>query len=185
MSRQAPSQHQRGTSLRELLIIVLLLLTFIVVATEKIWELRVAAERTAVAVMLGNMRSALGIEVARLAAQGRIADIARHDGGDPMLVMRQPHANYRGRISGADPAGIPGYSWYYDVDQGLLVYRVANDEAFETPLEGPARILFRLRLSYQDSNNDGHYQQGIDTIRGLNIVSLHPYRWLTGEAEEE
>ncbi len=173
----------RAPSLRELLIIIFLLIIFIMVAMEKIWELRVAAERTAVTVMLGNMRSALGIEVARLAAQGRVQEIARHDGGDPMLVMRQPHPNYLGHISNADPAAIPGYNWYYDVDKGLLVYRVANEEAFETPLEGPARILFRLRLSFHDADGDGRYDHGIDAIRGLDVVSLHPYRWRLEEEE--
>jgi general secretion pathway protein G len=155
-----------------------LILVFVWVAAVKIWELRVAAERTHVITMIGKLRSALGLQVAERALEQGIPAVIALQGSNPMDLLQVPPHNYRGELQTADPAAMEGGGWYFDVGAGELVYRVEFEEHFSSPLPGPARIRLALKASYRDLNNNGRFDYGQDRLQNVSLEQLDPYRWI-------
>jgi hypothetical protein len=173
-----PSQ-ENGAYYRFILLVILIAI-FVVVAMQSIWKIRVAAERTHVAWMVGAMQSAIGIETAVRAVKGGLDDIARLDQSNPLELLendKRPFMGaftYLGELDNPDPATIAPRSWYFDTQSRELVYRVAMTDAFYSNLEGPARVRFALRGRYLES---GYKRQ----LRGINLVSLDQYSWIEAE----
>jgi hypothetical protein len=170
--------RQLGASLVETVLLTCLILIFIWIATLKIWELRVAAERTHVISLMGKFRSGLGLEMAERAVEQGIPSVVALQGSNPMELLEVPPANYIGELQGADPAAVEGGRWYFDLDARELVYRVEFDEYFSSSLPGPARIRLAVRVSYDDRNGNGSFDPGQDKLRNVFLQQLEPYRWI-------
>ena len=83
-------RHRRSNALGrkiELVTLALLVMTFIGVATDRLWMLRIAAEETSVTHFEGAIRSALGLTVAQFIAQGRDRDLIALDGMNPVALL--------------------------------------------------------------------------------------------------
>lgn len=81
--------NQSTASYHRLIALVVLIAIFIVVAMERIWEMRVAAERTHVAWMVGALQSAIGIETAVRSVRGGLPEIAKLDQSNPLDLLMQ------------------------------------------------------------------------------------------------
>ncbi len=169
--------RQRGFTLLELVVVVIVISILGLFALDRIWSLRVAAEQAAVSQVVGNIRSALGMEVSRLALAGKLDTVAKLQSTNPMRLLTQTPHNYIGEKNKlpTDQSGI----WYYNKNHHILVYAVQYSEHFETRLPGKARIRFRIKLDYADRNRNGRFDVGTDNIGGLDLVALEPYRWTT------
>jgi general secretion pathway protein G len=178
MVRFFQPHRQLGATLAETVAITCLLLIFIWVAAEKIWELRVVAERTHVVSIVGNLQSALGLEVAERALEQGIPAVVALQGSNPMDLLQPPPANYAGEKQDVDPAAEKGGRWYFDLDARELVYRVEFEENFRSSLAGPARIRLALKVSYRDLNGNGSFDPGQDQMRNVSLQQLDPYRWI-------
>jgi general secretion pathway protein G len=178
MARFSPRHRQLGASLAEMVVMTSLILVFVWVAAVKIWELRVAAERTHVITMIGKLRSALGLQVAERALEQGIPAVIAMQGSNPMDLLQVPPHNYRGELQAADPAAMVGGRWYFDTDARELVYRVNFEENFHSPLPGPARIRLALRVSYRDLNRNGKFDSGQDQLQNVSLQQLDQYHWI-------
>ena len=160
--------------------LVVLIAIFITVAMQSIWKLRVSAERTHVAWMVGAMQSAIGIETARRAVQGGLEEIAGLDGSNPLELLENKKTpfmgtfSYLGELDNPDPAKLAPRSWYFDGKSRELVYRVAMDDAFVSDLGGPARVRYALKGRYQGKGNRRQ-------LSGIGLVSLDQYNWIETE----
>jgi hypothetical protein len=181
MARFSPRHRQLGAGLAEMVVMTCLILVFIWIAAVKIWELRVAAERTHVISMIGKLRSSLGLQVAERALEQGIPAVIALQGGNPMDLLQAPPHNYKGELQAADPAAIEGGRWYFDSDARELVYRVNFEENFHSPLPGPARIRLALRVSYRDLNRNGRFDPGLDQLQNVSLQQLNQYRWIPME----
>ena len=167
---------QESAPYYRLIALVVLMVIFITVAMQSIWKIRVAAERTHVAWMVGTMQSAIGIEVATRAVRGGLDEIAKLHQGNPMALLDNQKTpmmgafSYLGELDNPDPETVAPRSWYFDIQSRELIYRVAMDDAFVSELEGPARVRFALK---------GRYSGG--TLGGIGLVSLGEYRWIETE----
>ncbi len=168
--------HPNGTSYR-LIVLVILIAIFITVAMQSVWKLRVVAERTHVAWMVGAMQSAIGIEAAVRAVKGGLTAIARLDQSNPFDLLDHQKSSlmgslsYLGEIDSPDPATVAPGSWYFDSRTRELIYRVRMDEQFVSNLGEPARIRFALR---------GRYTQigGRKNLAGIGLIELDEYSWI-------
>ena len=176
--------RQFGASSLEITFVVILILIFVWVATLRIWELRISAERSAMEYMVGSLKSALGIQVAISVMRKGLDSVAALDKTNPMKLMDKIPTSYLGELNGPDPAQIAGYQWYYDTQQQMLIYRVENDTFFETALNSPTRARFQVQLGYTDANNNGQFDKGIDSISSLDLVSLEPWHWRKEQQKE-
>lgn len=170
---------QRGASLIELIAVVILVLTFIGTATIKIWELRIAAEKTGIEYTLGTLRSALGIQVVTAITRQGVAALGHYEHTNPMQYLEVLPANYLGAFDGEPDKPVAG-AWYFDRKQAALVYHVrfakylVNDN-----YRHPELIHFQVQLAYQDANNNGKFDPVVDTPRALNLVPLDNYHWVS------
>ncbi|EQD53764.1 hypothetical protein B2A_06265 [mine drainage metagenome] len=166
------SERVRSVSLLELVIVVILVAIFIRVAIDRIWPLRIVAEKTAVVEVRGAIESALGITVAARIARGApLAAIAQLAGSNPIRFLAAPPDNYLGSFAHPGRHRIPGGSWYFNRSRRTLVYVVRFDSHFTSSLPGRKRIRFRVEAVYRGR---GHAP---DDLAGIRLVELNRYVW--------
>ncbi|MFA5529279.1 MAG: hypothetical protein WDA11_01295 [Thiohalomonadaceae bacterium] len=67
------------------------------------------------------------------------------------------------------------YHWYFEPTSGALTYRVGNADELITTLPPPARIRFRVQLTYTDREGNGRFDPASDVITRLDIAPLEAY----------
>lgn len=166
-----------GFSLLELVVVIAIIVLLLVIAVNKLLPLRIDAERTAMENVVGALKSALSIEVAAHVAKGRIPALAALVDSNPMNRLSETPKNYVGELNAPGPDMVEDGQWYFDLHDHTVVYRVSNVEYFKTTLTGPARARFAVRLDYDDMNGNGHFDTGVDAIRGVRLEALEAYSW--------
>jgi prepilin-type N-terminal cleavage/methylation domain-containing protein len=170
---------ERGFSLLELLLVIVIISVLLVVAVERLLALRFEAERAAVQTVIGAMRSALYIEFAGAAARGEIGRMDQAGGGNPMLYLAERPEAYVGEFYGPDPKVFEPGTWYFDLRERALVYVVRFPQQFITPLAGAPRLRLMIEPDYDDLDRNGRFDAGRDAVRGLRLVPLEPFYWKT------
>lgn len=184
LRKNAINQHkQSGFTLLELVVVIIVISILGLFAIDRIWSLRIAAEQAAVNQIIGNIRSALGLEVARLALQGKMSAVAKLDNTNPFPLLAQAPNNYRGVLGDDDHITEAGV-WYFDKKQKALIYNVTYKENFKTTLKGVPRIRHRIKLVYSDQNNNDRYDVQYDSIGGLDLVPIEKFSWDVKPASE-
>ena len=77
-----------------------------------------------------------------------------------------------------DPNRLADGSWYFDRSERTLVYLVRNKAHFSGGATNPPRARFEVKLLYDDKNRNGKHDAGIDSIEGLQLAPVEPYKWL-------
>jgi prepilin-type N-terminal cleavage/methylation domain-containing protein len=170
---------ERGFSLLELLIVIVIISVLLVVAIDRLLMLRFEAERATVQTVLGALRSALYIEFAAAAAKGEIKRMDTARGSNPMLHLAEKPEGYAGEFYGPDPKVFEPGTWYFDLRDRTLVYVVRFPQQFVTPLAGPPRLRVVVEPDYDDADRNGRFDPGRDPVRGLKLVPLEPFFWKT------
>jgi len=168
---------ERGFSLLELLVVIVIVSVLVVVAIERLLRLRFEAERVSVQSTIAAMKSGLYVEFAAAAAGGQGARIDAARGSNPVLRLAEKPDTYAGEFFGADPALFQPGAWYFDTRDRALVYVVRFPEQFSTPLPGPPRLRLAVEPDYDDLDRNGRFDPGRDPVRGLKLLALEPYHW--------
>jgi prepilin-type N-terminal cleavage/methylation domain-containing protein len=178
-------RSERGLSLVELLIVIVIISVLLVVAIDRLLALRFEAERATVQSVIGALRSALYIEFAAAAARGQMQrmDVAR--GSNPMLRLAEKPDGYAGEFFGAEPQLFEPGTWYFDTRDRALVYVVRFPQQFVTPLNGPPRLRLAVEPDYDDVDRNGRFDPGRDPVRGLKLVALEPFYWRTERGKQK
>jgi general secretion pathway protein G len=157
----------------------------ITVAGSRLWGLQVDAERVAMEQVLGNLRSALGIDVATYLVAGDLAGMQTLEGSNPMDRLAEVPSNYLGTVNGTSLADTAGGAWYFDARSRALVYRVRNADYFRGGAGTPAQARFAVQLVYEDRSPSRASGSGHREIVGARFVALEPYVWLQPDQEPE
>jgi prepilin-type N-terminal cleavage/methylation domain-containing protein len=168
---------ERGFSLLELLIVVVIISVLLVVAIDRLLRLRFEAERVTVQSVIAALRSGLYIEFAAAAAGGQQARIEAARGSNPMARLAEKPEGYAGEFFGPDPRLFAPGTWYFDTRDRALVYVVRFPEQFTTPLGGPPRLRLAVEPDFDDLDRNGRFDPGRDPVRGLRLAALEPYYW--------
>lgn len=141
------------------------------------FAIRAAAEQSAVKQLVGTIKSALGLEVARLALAGNMNGVAKLDKTNPLNLLSQKPNNY---IDKKDSSKIISDSgvWYFDKKQKHLIYNVNYSENFSTNLIGIPRIRYQIKLIYNDRNKNKRFDIGYDSIAGLDLLPIEKFSWI-------
>ena len=134
---------------------------------DRLLPMRGDAEAANVATIAGALRSALGLEVADRLVRGDLDTVAELDGANPMRFLAEQPENYLGEVNGVDPANLPPGNWYFDDASDELVYLVRYTDYFRTELPGPARMVFRVRLVYNER----------DGLAGVRLERVNAFVW--------
>ncbi|MFK5926751.1 MAG: type II secretion system protein [Desulfuromusa sp.] len=166
---------QRGFTFFELVVVISIISVLAVVALNYYYKLLVDVERTSMEHDLGVMRSAISLQVASYYVAGNMAGLKGLADSNPMDLLVEKPNNYLGVISHYKLEDIEKGSWFYDSHAQLLIYMVRNQIYFETALQEPARIQFKISPVYSDKKQRGKVTK---YISGLTLKELEPYRWL-------
>jgi len=169
-------KNQKGFTLLELVVVIIVISILGLFAIDRILSIRIAAEQAAVKQVVGNIKSALGLEVARLALEGKMTAVAKLEKTNPMRLLSQAPGNYLGEKDDDPQTKQPG-SWYFDKKQKALIYNITYPENFTTALKGVPRIRYHIKLVYNDRNNNNRFDPYKDSIAGLNLIPLEKYSW--------
>lgn len=172
---------ERGFSVLELLIVIVIISVLVVVAIDRLLGLRYEAERVMVQSVIAAMKSGLYVEFAAAAAGGQSKRIDGAQGSNPMLRLSEKPESYAGEFYGADPALFTPGTWYFDTRDRAIVYVVRFPEQFVTPLAGPPRVRLAVQPDYDDLDRNGRFDPGRDPVRGLKLVPLESFYWKGGK----
>jgi prepilin-type N-terminal cleavage/methylation domain-containing protein len=180
MQPNAPSQikTQRGFTLIELVVVLVVLSLLAAVAVPKFIEVTKQAEASAVRGVLGNLRSALSLRMAQGLINGEeLAQWSASGTGsvsdDPLypmqdLLIDRPE-QYLGVIPNSDNRG----AWYDDANTHEVVYVLKNDDIVDNPnAESPEKLRYRI----ERVNADGEISNTGETA-GLILVPKFNYDW--------
>ncbi len=170
------NQH-KGFTLLEMVIVIVLIGFLGLIILDRVWKFRIYAEEAAVTSIVGNIRSALGLEFANLAVHGKIKNIANLKNTNPMKLLAQTPNNYLGEIKNISQSKDKGV-WYFNKHDNTLNYIVNYTKNFKSNIKGPLRTRHQLKMVYTDNNKNNRYDKNIDNINGLDLVALEPYRWV-------
>jgi hypothetical protein len=135
------------------------------------------AERVAFDQLRAQIQSALLLEAAERITRGESSTLVELAARNPMELLLTPPGNYVGSFSRSRPARDQRRVWYFDASQGLLVYRPGRRADFRA-LDGPEdRIELAVRFIFEDRNQDGAYQPGVDEFAGLRLAAVAAYEW--------
>ena len=173
---------QNGFSLLELVIVIILISLLVVIAIDRLLILSVEAERVSVAKIAGELRSAMGIQVAKTIVEDKnLQNIGKLHKSNPMDMLAETPGTYIGAFETPQLQAIKGGSWFFDQGNGELVYVVINDGYLKTDLAGRKRIRFQIQLLYEDKNGNKKFDAGVDSAHGMRLKELDKYEWLLEE----
>ena len=176
MRARAINIPQRGFTLLELALVVSFIAILVVIAIDRMWALRAEAEKASTMQVLGSLRSALGLQIAKRMVDGGIRSIVVLEGTNPMSMLSVKPARYIGEvIQEAQSLAQPG-DWYFVTTTGHLVYRVQFPEEFHGAIDGPPRLRFKLQLQFDDNNGNGVHDVD-EAVYGLDLKAVDPFTW--------
>ncbi len=168
------SQH--GFTLLELVVVIIIISILGLVAVNRSAQWGEIAERAGLQTVVGTIRTALGLETARLAIHHHLDRLPNLVDTNPMDLLAQTPDNYTGTVEREARAGPEG-SWYFVNSSHLLVYHLKRTDGFSSQLTGAPRVRFRIKLIYTDNNHNGRFDRGIDDIGGLDLVPAEAFSW--------
>lgn len=175
----APAARDRsGFTLFELIIVIVLVGLLFLVAAWRLLPLRGDAEAAHVASTIGTLRSALGLEVSERIVEDSLESAAALARSNPMALLASAPGNYAGEVTSAESPAISPGDWYFEVDSGQLRYRVRFPRYLaDRPVAEPVELAWMVRLRYLDHNDNGQYDPGTDSLRGIALEALDNPQW--------
>lgn len=170
------NHSKNGFTLLEMVVVIVLIGFLALIVLNRVWTYRVYAEEAAVTATIGNIRSALGLEVAKLVVRGQAKNIPNLENTNPMQLLAQVPHNYLGELDHNQAIEKTGV-WYFDKSERTLNYIVNFTENFKSNVKGIPRTRHKLIFVYTDRNNNKRFDKYIDDVNGLDLVALEPYQW--------
>ena len=166
--------RQRGFTLLELIVVIAVVIILASVVLPKFVRLMQQAEVSAVQGIIGQMRSALSLQMSRGLYRGDDLAAWAYDGSRPLYPMHDllldPPENYLGVLSASDRRGC----WYDDKNSHELVYVLRHDELVQGVSKTPATLRWQIRVIR------GPLAAGEqDTLIGLVLEPSSAARWAT------
>jgi prepilin-type N-terminal cleavage/methylation domain-containing protein len=167
--------RQRGFSMLELLVVIIIISLLLAVAIDRLLKVQVVAERAAMETIIGHLQSAISLTIGEHVAQDRIPELQRFIDSNPMALLADTPVNYLGSFP-ARPTKVETASWWFDEGAQTLVYQTGNPEYFVVENGEKGHAKFKIRPVYDDINTNGRFDRG-DKLVGLKLTPLYPYRW--------
>ena len=173
--RRRPGRLSAGFTLFELVIAIVLVAVFGGILLGRFHTYQEMAEKAAMEQTAGAVRSALAIQAAGLLARGKVDELHKLAGLNPMVLLTDAQKNYIGEFYDVTSGDITRGSWYYDLKRRELVYVVRNGMHFEPDENGNKVVRFKVGLVY----NDWQKASNAETLEvaGIVLKEVRPYSW--------
>lgn len=188
-----PISRAGGFSLFELVVFIICVAIIYAYAANRFAEFPAAAERANFTAVLTQMQSGVNLEFLLGRASGT-KGMEAFEGVNPMDLLLEPPSNYLGSFSGVDETTLPRRSWYFNSQDGELVYLVEASDNVYFVTNGSriptGRLSFRLdtRYRYEDTRTglpvevlggeSAIPEQYLDReVAGLVLSPVRGYEW--------
>ena len=162
--------HERGFTLLEIVVVIVLIGTLLVVALTRLLNYVEEAERVAVLTLESRLRSALLLETAKRVLDEDDGGVAALAGSNPMRLMLEAPYNYAGELEPDEQHLVGPRRWFFDLAGHQLVYRRGG--RLHPP--GQQDIRYRVRLAYEDRDGDGAFAAARDDLVGVRLHRMAP-----------
>lgn len=187
--------HSGGFSLFELVVFIISVAIIYAYAANRFAEFPGQAERANFMAVTTQLQSGVNLEMILAVGAGRIGNLERFEGVNPMDLMLESPTNYLGVYSPAQAAELPRRSWYFDPTSEELVYLINDVGGAYLIVNGISyptdEIRFKLVADYSEvdrrsglpvhiAERDGTEVPEEDIKRRLNGMVLRPstpYQW--------
>ena len=164
-------RNKKGFTTFELVVVVAVVAILALVALPKFYHLTQRAEALNVQGMIGQMRGALSMQMARGLYRGDNLAAWAYNGSKPLYPMRdlllKPPKSYLGVLTGSNKRG----HWYDDKNSHELVYVVRNSEIVSGISGEPKKLRWRIEVAYENHTAK-------KTLLGLLLQPSTPHQWL-------
>ncbi len=178
LSVKTSTKYCSGFSLLEIIVVVIIVSILFTFALSHLFKWRITAERSSFKKLTSEMSGALKLEVSSHYAKGRLQDIVKLLGSNPLNYAIEKPQHYIGEKTTPNLTELNPGDWVYDTSKKILIYRVRYPEHFSTKLPGIKRIELKISLLYTDIDKNSKFNLGVDAIEGLRLVSTEPYAWV-------
>jgi len=144
------------------------------VLLERLQYVQEYAEKTAMELVIEELRSQLRIKVAERLVDGRLADIPALADEDPFTWLDRPPANYLGEVD-REPAEEPRGRWYFNRGSREVVYTANNRRFFSPSVYRDFTV--RLRLMRISADPRAEAAAGRRQPEWVALVVVNDYRW--------
>jgi len=169
---------KRELSRIELALAITLMAVFVAMFLDKANGVLARVEQSAVTTRISQLQTVLSVKLFEHIVRSDLEEFLVLEGSNPMRLVAEPPEDYAGELDAPDLRAMRPGTWYFDPSSKHLVYRVRYDEFLNSPLRGPGRIRFTVRLSYTDANGSGRFEHGVDTLHGIKLAPREPFTWL-------
>lgn len=172
-----PQARQRGFSLLELVVVIILVAILFLAAFDRLLPIRGDAEAAHVATVIGGLRSAIGLEAAARVTRDGLSALAGLEGINPVTLLQDWPDTYIGETANVDRTEIGPGTWYFDSSSEALVYQVRFPQYMKSESERPTELRWRVTLQYEDVDGSGRYEPESDRPQGLRLEPLDAHEW--------
>jgi general secretion pathway protein G len=163
----------QGFSLIEFLVVVVVVSIVSAILLDRVKFYQQQAEKTTMEATASAIQAALHMRMAGYLASGRNLEIARLVNENPIDWLARKPDNYAGAFDGLGASDVPEGSWYFDLTDRTLVYRVRYGRAFVPDRDGKKEVRYRASVEYgQLGDTPG--------LTGLKVLEFRPtraYHW--------
>lgn len=144
LSERFVSAKQRGASLLEFAIVVIVLGILIGLLLQRLWYYQGEAEQAALKMTVANIRSALEIKAAQAKLPGSSVDLTLLAEDNPLHWLKDKPANYVGELYSPTAEDIGKGNWCFDRTDKSLIYLLNFSNSFE---DSQVKLLkFKVKL---------------------------------------
>ena len=155
-----------GAILFRLSIMIILIAIMMVVFFRYLDETEKVLELSSIQQTKRIIDSSLAVVFATYATGGRLNELNDIDGGNPFIFLREFEIRppgYRGQIE-EGPVDNLESGWYYLKKDKRVVYKSRYTDKVN---------YFVVKLNYDDVNQSGSFEQGVDNFKNLLFVELN------------
>lgn len=180
-SRALKAGRQRGFSLFELMVYLLVVSILFATMLNRYRDIPGEAERANFMAVVAQLKAGVNLQMIHAIASVRWHSLQELEGSNPMDLMLETPTNYLGELSGVNPATIDGRTWYFDLDSGELVYTARNAENLYLIQDGNASPARQIRFRIQNVYGG---ESGLEW-QGINLATVTPYNWHSVPLDQE
>ncbi len=171
--KRSPRPSCSGFSLVELVVVLVVVAIISAILLDRVKFYQEQAEKTTMEATAAAIQAALHLRMAGYLASGQDRALQRLAGENPMEWLARKPDSYAGALDAVAARELPDGTWYYDLSDRTLVYRVRYGRALQPDAEGRKEVRYRAVVEY------GRLAPGADLVgvKRAEFAPVRPYAW--------